>query len=340
MAHSGYTTLQLYYSTTPTAVPQAADLTIGELGFNVADGKVYYKTTGGSVAQLTGLSGSSGYSGYSGSGVSGYSGATGTPSSNVAVIGGISGGSGYFYPTFVTSSASGNYTLETSPNLRFGLSGVTPVGLQAEQFTTYPAYAPYYNAYSYVDYNAIGWASSTLPANIGIFASSDTLQVVVDMGVGKNNYVFDNTFFGCGNDNVASLGRSINRWTAVYAVNGTIQTSDENEKTEIANLDDAEKRVALRLKGLIKKFKFKDAVAKKGANNARIHVGVIAQDVKDAFTAEGLDPYRYGVFCYDEWQATPESVDEKGRVMAKAQEAGSRYGVRYDELLAFIISAL
>jgi len=160
------------------------------------------------------------------------------------------------------------------------------------------------------------------------------------MGVGKNNYVFDDAFFGCGNDNVASLGRSINRWTAVYAVNGTIQTSDENEKTEIANLDDAEKRVALRLKGLIKKFKFKDAVAKKGANNARIHVGVIAQDVKDAFTAEGLDPYRYGVFCYDEWQATPESVDEKGRVMAKAQEAGSRYGVRYDELLAFIISAL
>jgi len=141
MAHSGYTTLQLYYSTTPTALPQAANLTIGELAFNVADGKVYYKTTGGSVAQLAGLSGSSGYSG-----VSGYSGAAGTPSSNVAVVGGISGGSGYFYPTFVTSSASGNYTLETSPKLRFGLSGVTPVGLQSEQFTTYPAYAPYYNA--------------------------------------------------------------------------------------------------------------------------------------------------------------------------------------------------
>lgn len=141
-------------------------------------------------------------------------------------------------------------------------------------------------------------------------------------------------------DGGVSLGSSSFKWSAVWAVNGTIQTSDANQKTEIANLDAAEKRVATRLKGLIKKFKFKDAVAKKGSDGARIHVGVIAQEVGDAFTAEGLDPNHYGVFCYDEWDASDAILDKEGKVVVAAKQAGSSYGVRYDELFAFIISAL
>ena len=119
----------------------------------------------------------------------------------------------------------------------------------------------------------------------------------------------------------------------MYAVTPSINTSDEREKQEIAILDDAEKRTAVALKGLIKKFKFRDAVAKKG-DAARIHIGVIAQEVVAAFQSEGLDPMRYGVVCYDEWDA---KLDEDG---GEVRPAGNRYGVRYEELLAFIISAL
>lgn len=36
-------------------------------------------------------------------------------------------------------------------------------------------------------------------------------------------------------------------------------------------------------------FRFKDAVAAKG-DNARLHYGVIAQNVETAFKNEGLDP--------------------------------------------------
>ena len=67
MAQSGYTPLQLYYSTTPTNSPTAGNLRTGELAFNVADGKVYYKdlsntvqllvsagTGGGTVTNVTG----------------------------------------------------------------------------------------------------------------------------------------------------------------------------------------------------------------------------------------------------------------------------------------------
>jgi hypothetical protein len=104
-------------------------------------------------------------------------------------------------------------------------------------------------------------------------------------------------------------------------------------------LDEAEKRVALAIKQQIKKFRFKDAVAIKG-DAARIHVGVIAQEVMAAFTAEGLDAMRYGLMCYDEWESKPEEKDSEGVVIKPAVAAGQSYGVRYEELLAFVIAAI
>jgi len=107
----------------------------------------------------------------------------------------------------------------------------------------------------------------------------------------------------------------------VYATTGTINTSDANQKTEIADLTAAELAVAKRIKGLFKTFKFKEAVAAKG-ENARKHVGVMAQDVQAAFAAEGLDANQYGLFCSD----TVDGV--------------TTLGVRYEELLAFVIAAM
>jgi hypothetical protein len=129
-------------------------------------------------------------------------------------------------------------------------------------------------------------------------------------------------------DNTRSLGRASERWSVVYAGTGTINTSDERAKQDIAELDAAEKRVAVALKGLVKKFRFKDAVQAKGDDNARIHVGVIAQEVIAAFALEGLDATDYGLLCHDQWDAEDD------------RPAGDRYGIRYEELLAFIIAAL
>jgi len=94
-----------------------------------------------------------------------------------------------------------------------------------------------------------------------------------------------------------------------------------------------------RLKGLVKKFRYRDAVDRKGSE-ARIHIGVIAQEVAEAFAAEGLDANRYGIICYDEWEEQPEVKDEDGNITQEYRSAGNRYGVRYEELLAFIIAAL
>lgn len=150
-------------------------------------------------------------------------------------------------------------------------------------------------------------------------------------------------------DNTYSFGLGSDRWSVIYAATGTINTSDGRAKQDIEPLDEIEKRVAQRIKGLIKKFKFKDSVEQKG-DAARIHFGVIAQEVAEAFAAEGLDATRYALFCYDEWEEQPEVtvpvLDEfkketgEVRVVTPYKPAGSRYGIRYDELLAFVIAAM
>jgi hypothetical protein len=149
-------------------------------------------------------------------------------------------------------------------------------------------------------------------------------------------------YFRPGQDNYSTLGTSGRRWTTVYATTGTINTSDRNDKQDIEELSAAEQRVAARIKGLIRKFRFKDSVAAKG-DNARIHFGVIAQDVQDAFTAEGLDASRYGLFCSDTFKAIDGKPVEKDPLTQEYPAGATDYtrlGVRYDELLAFVISAI
>lgn len=127
-------------------------------------------------------------------------------------------------------------------------------------------------------------------------------------------------------DDLIDLGRAAARFDDIYATNGTINTSDANDKQSIEELSEAETRVAQACKGLVRKFKWNSAVEKKGSE-ARYHFGVIAQDVQSAFEAEGLDAGDYGVFVSSTWE------DEDGVEQ-------TRLGVRYTELLAFIIGGL
>lgn len=128
-------------------------------------------------------------------------------------------------------------------------------------------------------------------------------------------------------DNAVTCGRAAARWSVVYAGTGAINTSDEREKEQLTAASAAEKRVALAIKGSLRKFKFTDAVAERG-QSARWHFGAGAQTVAAAFVAEGLDPAAYGLFCFDEWPADDDTP------------AGNRYGLRYDELAMFILAAI
>lgn len=155
-------------------------------------------------------------------------------------------------------------------------------------------------------------------------------------------------------DNSRSNGYPAFRWSVVYAGTATINTSDERHKTDIDAIPDvildAWERVSYQ------QFRFIDAVDNKG-NDARIHFGVIAQRVKDEFEAAGVDPFSYGVLCYDEWddefKITEEIKEWKGRILDEEnnvikegeevivspkkteviKKAGNIYGIRYEEAL-------
>jgi hypothetical protein len=129
---------------------------------------------------------------------------------------------------------------------------------------------------------------------------------------------------GTVNDDAIDLGLSNARFDDIFATNGTIQTSDENEKQDIASMTTAELAVGKRLSTLFKTFRWKSKVTEK-ADKARTHSGIIAQEVKAAFEAEGLDATKYALFCSDTW--TNDDGDEQ-----------TRMGVRYPELLSFIAS--
>jgi len=252
-----------------------------------------------------------------------------TPASGNVVLGGTllysSGGTG-----LTSTGSSGNLLVSTGS----GWASQTPAttglmtlaGTQTNSATnTFSGTNTFSSA---INAPAINSSGSTLSFDIG------TTQYVT---INTIPILFPNT------DNLVNLGSSGNRWTQVFAVNGTINTSDANEKQQVAPLTAAELAVSKALKGLIVTFKFNDAVAKKGAN-ARIHTGVIAQQVEAAFTAQGLDANKYGLFCSDTWyQVNGKNYDENGQPYTATSPnavAVTRLGVRYEELLAFIIAGL
>jgi hypothetical protein len=125
----------------------------------------------------------------------------------------------------------------------------------------------------------------------------------------------------------SDLGDPSTRYEDAYVRDGVTTGSDGRDKQDIEELSDAEQRVAVACKGLLRKWRWKSSVAEKG-DDARIHFGIIAQDLQSAFEAEGLDAGRYAMFINSTW--TDEDTGEER----------SRMGVRYSELLAFIIAAI
>jgi len=160
-----------------------------------------------------------------------------------------------------------------------------------------------------------------------------------------------------GRDDATDLGTPNYRFDDIFATNTTISsTSDERLKQDIASLTTAEMNAAKRMSALFKTYRWKNRVLEKG-DKARTHTGVIAQQVKAALEAEGLDYAKYGFIGFDEWyedsEGTKLPIDAPTRqgdpipVDTNAELGGSivvpagfkkknRYSIRIGELLAFI----
>lgn len=110
-------------------------------------------------------------------------------------------------------------------------------------------------------------------------------------------------------DAVQNLGIGSARWAQVYASNSSITTSDERVKESIQEIPDSFFE-AWEECGFYQ-FKFKDAVKEKGLEQARVHIGCIAQRVKNALLAKNITPEKYGFFCHDAWEDEYEDVEQK-----------------------------
>lgn len=150
--------------------------------------------------------------------------------------------------------------------------------------------------------------------------------------------------------NGSDLGSSTYQWKDCYLTNSPIVSSDRRLKQNFESVPEAVFTAWGNVNFQV--YKFKEAVAKKGEANARKHVGLVAQDIIEAFQAQGLDAFDYGIVCHDTWEDqyqqvevshTPAVLDEQGNVVTPentvyenqlVKPAGDVYTVRYEEALA------
>jgi hypothetical protein len=117
-------------------------------------------------------------------------------------------------------------------------------------------------------------------------------------------------------DNQLNLGSSTKRWATVYAITGTINTSDRNQKNNIKELDETK---AVDFVMALNPVTYKFNTGKSG----RTHYGMIAQDVENEMTA----------LCMT-------SLDFAGFVKTPMDEGGYIYGLRYEEFIAPLIKTV
>jgi hypothetical protein len=163
MAASGYTPIQLYYSTTATNQPTSGNLLDGELAINITDGKLYYKDNTGTVKLLASNTSTVNVNTIS-FGSTGLTPATAT-SGAVTVAG-----------TLGTANGGTGSTSTTYCSLTTNVTGTLPVGNGGTGITSLTAnYIPYGNGSSAFQSSAnLTFNGSTLAITGALTATADS----------------------------------------------------------------------------------------------------------------------------------------------------------------------
>tara|TARA_B100000470_G_C19786808_1_gene390283 strand:+ start:937 stop:1998 length:1062 start_codon:yes stop_codon:yes gene_type:complete len=160
-------------------------------------------------------------------------------------------------------------------------------------------------------------------------------------GIFIDNQYTDFTFFGSvyqyschpAADNAYKLGYSGGRWTEVFAVNGTINTSDENQKTDIADSD-----LGLDFINALRPVKFK-WIETEGRAGVRTHYGLLGQEVETVLGGVASDTAIWTNALIEAHPAM-EADPERNVPYVAAVEEHYEQGLRYTELISPMIKAI
>ncbi|WP_081384129.1 tail fiber domain-containing protein [Raoultella ornithinolytica] len=206
------------------------------------------------------------------------------------------------------------------------------------------------------------WGMNTLGTVFGARNETGTLyfDAVNRSTDARSRIYFNSHALGPGTHNAMSCGEAGQAWTQVFATNGTISPSDGRLKCDKGEMSENQ-ILAFYFIGVLKTsiWRWIKRVKEEG-DNARYHVGPIAQEVIEIYEHYcGKGSWRTcGVFGYDEWDEQPEQwkdiparerivdIDGDGKefIVQESSEAtrilereyraaGSEYKLRKDELL-------
>ena len=159
------------------------------------------------------------------------------------------------------------------------------------------------NAFWGIDYATFNYSSSNKAQHTYYFTVSGTSAATTITSYGSIVPWSNNTY---------DLGSAAYKWRNIYGQAGIVNTSDRNEKFDINPLAEVYSRI----------FDMLVPVTFKYVENSsnRTHIGLVAQDVKDAVLEAGLTTTEFAGYC--EWKNEDETTG---------------CGLRYSEFVAMNI---
>ncbi len=187
----------------------------------------------------------------------------------------------------------------------------------------------------FIDYDGV----NTLYAYSGmIITESVDFVFVVDNTDKRTNYVLSGDSLYVIESGAIDLGRAARKWKNIYATNGTIQTSDRNEKNTIEELSSEKAQQLI--------YGLKPSTYKMNAGTSgRTHWGIISQDIEALFEEIGMTSLDFAGFIKSpKMHIEEEECDENGKItkerVEEVIEGEYDYSLRYDEFIAPIIKVI
>lgn len=192
-------------------------------------------------------------------------------------------------------------------------------------------------------------------SNVELAARQGVFTFKTNRNSNAESFVLSDLSFRPGASAAVDLGADAYRWNNVYNSSGAITSSDARLKQDISAFSDEVLDAWASVEW--RQFRFRSAAEAKG-EDARVHAGLVAQEVEEAFASRGLDASRFGLFCHAAWGDEYEEVkvkvgeaetDDCGRIVKPEQyeterrlvrKAGDEYSIRYAEALCLEVALL